>query len=75
VRGVERAVCEIHARRRRVCPLKSCYQAVAPKSPLAVVGSSGFVEIAVNGGSAAKLLGLKIGTRVVLRYGGLGLGR
>jgi hypothetical protein len=31
------------------------------------VGSSGFLEIAVNGGSAEKILSLRIGTRVVLR--------
>jgi S-adenosyl-L-methionine hydrolase (adenosine-forming) len=69
VRGWEQAVCEIHSRRRRVCPLKRFYQAVGPNRLLALVGSSGFLEIAVNGGSAAKLVGLGIGTRVVLRAG------
>ena len=64
-----RASCEIHARRRRVCPLRTFYQAVTPKTPVALVGSSGFLEIAVNGGSAAKALGVRIGTRVVLRTG------
>jgi len=64
-----RASCEIHARRRRVCPLRAFYQAVTPKTPVAIVGSSGFLEIAVNGGSAAKALGVRIGTRVVLRTG------
>jgi len=43
------------------------YQAVPPKRPVALVGSSGFLEIAVNGGSAERVLGLRIGTRVVLR--------
>jgi hypothetical protein len=61
------ATCEVLGKRRRVCPLKTFYQAVAPKTPLAVVASSGFVEVAVNGGSAALALGLRIGTRVVLR--------
>ena len=64
-----RASCEIHARRRRLCPLKAFYQAVAPKAPVALVGSSGFLEISVNGGSAAQALGVKVGTRVVLRMG------
>jgi len=66
------ASCEIYALRRRICPLKRFYQAVAPKAPVALVGSSGFLEIALNGGSAAKVLGIRIGTRVVLRTGLLG---
>jgi S-adenosyl-L-methionine hydrolase (adenosine-forming) len=72
LRGSDGASCEIYARHRRVCPLKTFYQAVAPKTPVALVGSSGFLEIAVNGGSAAKALGLAIGTRVVLRAGPAG---
>jgi S-adenosylmethionine hydrolase len=63
------ATCEIHARRRQVCPVGTHYQAVAPKSLVAVVGSSGFLEIAVNGGSAEKALGLQVGDRVVLHKG------
>jgi hypothetical protein len=59
-------VCESHVKRRRCCPVKPFYQAVAPGSPVALVGSSGFLEIAVNGGSAEKVLGLKVGTRVLL---------
>jgi S-adenosylmethionine hydrolase len=62
-----RASCEVHAKRRWNCPLKTCYQAVPPKRPVALVGSSDFLEIAVNGGSAERVLGLRIGTRVVLR--------
>ena len=49
-----------------VCPLKTYYSAVEVETPAAIVGSSGFLEIAVNGGSAAELLGLRIGTRVRL---------
>lgn len=49
-----------------VCPLKTFYSAVEAETPVAIVGSSGFLEIAVNGGSAAELLGLQIGTRVRL---------
>ncbi len=67
LRGLEPVVCEIRGRGRRVCPLKTCYQAVSPGSLVALVGSSGFVEIAVNGGSAERALGLKLGTCVVLR--------
>jgi hypothetical protein len=67
LRGFKGASCEVYARRRQVCPLKTFYQATAPTTPIALVGSSGFLEIAVNGGSAAKALGVKIGTRLVLR--------
>jgi S-adenosyl-L-methionine hydrolase (adenosine-forming) len=67
LRDSTEATCEVRAPRRRVCPVKTHYQAVAPNSPVAVVGSSGFIEIAVNGGSAEKALGLRIGTRMVLR--------
>jgi S-adenosylmethionine hydrolase len=38
--------------------------------PLALIGSDGHLEVAVNGGSAAKTLGLKVGDRVVAREGG-----
>jgi S-adenosyl-L-methionine hydrolase (adenosine-forming) len=69
LRGADTASCEIYGRRRRVCPLRNYYQAVATKTPVALVGSSGFLEIAVNGASAEKVLGLRIGTRVVLRTG------
>jgi S-adenosylmethionine hydrolase len=62
-----RATCEIHGRCRRLCPLRTFDQGVAPKTPVALVGSSGFLEIAINGGSAEKALGVRIGTRVVLR--------
>ena len=68
--GSDGASCEVHAKRRQNCPLRTFYQAAAPNSPVALMGSSGFLEIAVNGGSAAKVLGLRIGTRVVLRWQG-----
>jgi S-adenosyl-L-methionine hydrolase (adenosine-forming) len=52
--------------RRRLCPIKPFYQAAPRGSPLALVGSSGFLEIAVNGGSAENVLGVKVGGRVRL---------
>jgi hypothetical protein len=69
VRGQKRILCEVHARRRLVCPLKTFYQDVARGEAVALTGSSGLVEIAVNGSSAEKVLGLRIGARVVLRPG------
>src|ERR1035441_5962943 len=56
--GAGGASCEVHAKRRWKCPLKTCYQAVPPNRPIALVGSSGFLEIAINGGSAEKVLGV-----------------
>lgn len=61
------AVCEISSGRRRVCPVSHDYQAVAPGRPVALIGSSGLLEIAINGGSAAKTLGLREGTKVRVR--------
>lgn len=66
LRGADSVVCQGRAGRRR-CPVRSFYQAVPAGSPVALIGSSGFLEIAVNGGSAEKSLGLKVGTRVLLR--------
>jgi S-adenosylmethionine hydrolase len=41
--------------------LSQAYAGVEPGQPLAIVGSSGFVELAVNQGRACDLLQLKIG--------------
>jgi hypothetical protein len=53
------------ARRTRF-PLETHYQAVASGRPVAVIGSTGFLELALNGGSAAGKLGLKVGQPVRL---------
>jgi len=45
-------------------PLYDTYSRVQPGNALALAGSSGFVEIAVNRGNAALNLGLRIGTAV-----------
>jgi S-adenosyl-L-methionine hydrolase (adenosine-forming) len=47
-------------------PFERFYAAVPDGSPLAVVGSSGFVEIAINRGDAAKKLGLRPGSQIVI---------
>jgi hypothetical protein len=63
-----KAGCEVLAGRKRLCPVKAFYQSVPAGQAVAVPGSSGFLEIAVNGGSAADHFGLKTGDRVhVLR--------
>ncbi len=59
---------EIFTGRKRLCQAKAFYQSVPEGQAVAVAGSSGFLEIAVNGGSAAKRFGLKIGDRVSVRW-------
>jgi len=43
------------------CDIKKFYQEVPAGQPLAILGSTGYLEIAVNGGSAAQAFGLKLG--------------
>jgi S-adenosylmethionine hydrolase len=45
-----------------------CYQAAGTGDPVAVPGSSGFLEIAVNGGSAAEDFGLAPGAVIDVRF-------
>lgn len=61
------ASCQVLGKHRRICPLKDFYQSVPTNQPVALFGSSGYLEIAVNGGSARNTLGLEIGTPVVVR--------
>jgi len=59
--------CEVLVKHTRLCQLGSFYQAAPARKPIAIFGSSGFLEIALNGGSAAKKLDLKIGDAVTLQ--------
>jgi len=59
---------EVFVGRRRLCQVKAFYQSVRAGQAVAVPGSSGLLEIAVNGGSAAKHFGLKIGDRINVRW-------
>jgi S-adenosylmethionine hydrolase len=52
---------------RLQCDIREFYQDAAPGQPLAVRGSSGFLEIAVNGGNAAQMFGLTPGNAVEVR--------
>jgi S-adenosyl-L-methionine hydrolase (adenosine-forming) len=52
---------------RRMVPVRDCYQSVPKGKAVAVFGSTGFLEIAVNGGTAARSLRLKIGSRIWIR--------
>ena len=61
------SVSKIRVQGKVECDLKKFYQEVAPGQPLGIIGSSGFLEIAVNNGNAAQELGLKIGDVVEVR--------
>ena len=54
----------VFLRSEEVCPVKNYYQEVASGEAVAAMGSSGFLEIAVNGGHAARALGLRLGEPV-----------
>ena len=59
--------CEIIVKSKRLCAVQPHYQGVPNGHPVAVPGSSGFLELAVNGGSAAKKFNLRVGQAVILR--------
>ena len=59
---------EIFLGRKRLCPVGEFYQSVPTGKALAVPGSTGFLEIALNGGSAAKRFRLKVGSKVCVRW-------
>jgi len=52
-----------------VAPLAPFYAAVAPGALLAVVGSSGLLEVSSRDGSAAALTGARRGTPIILQAG------
>lgn len=56
----QRRGCQIVAKGQNVGPVRQTYADVRAGEPLALIGSSGLLEIAVRDGSAAQLLGLHI---------------
>ncbi len=66
---LDRPEARISFRGKTLCPLGPFYESVAAGRPVAVPGSSGFLEIAVNGGSAAQRLGLQVGSAITLSPG------
>ena len=42
------------------------YEGIEPGRPLGIVGSSGYLEVSVRGGSAAQALGLTLGDSITL---------
>ena len=61
--GLRGGIVEVDGRR---IPVRHTYAEAAVGEPVAVVGSSGFIEVAVRDGSAAEALELVRGARVVL---------
>ena len=57
----------VHVNRRAIGKLKKTYWDVAPGKPLALIGSSGLLEIAVRDGSARDDLNVHVGDAVALR--------
>jgi len=66
---LDRPEASISFRGKALCPLGTFYQSVAAGRPVAVPGSSGFLEIAMHGGSAAQRLGLQVGSVITLSPG------
>jgi len=66
LRARDRAV-EVRVKGRKIGRLKRTYWDVAPGKPLALIGSSGLLEIAVRDGSAQEQLKVKVGDEVVIR--------
>lgn len=64
LRGIELKSVRVHG--KKLGRLKRTYWDVAPGKPLALVGSSGLLEIAVRDGDAARQLKLKVGDEVCL---------
>jgi S-adenosylmethionine hydrolase len=58
--------CSIRIHRRNIGKLKRTYWDVAPGEPIALIGSSGLLEIAVRDGSAARELKIRVGDAVRL---------
>jgi S-adenosylmethionine hydrolase len=59
---------EIQIGRGRITGLSGSYEDVKPQNPLAIIGSRGCIEIAVNGGSARRHFMAKKGDRVKLTF-------
>lgn len=67
-KDIETPVLSVKAGQESV-PLHSTYADVASGEPLAYWGSSGYCELAVNRGSAAERMGLKVGDLVEVQLG------
>lgn len=67
VTSLGREILRIFKGRKRICAIGTHYQSVPARQAVAVPGSSGYLEIAVNGGNASAILGLHIGDPIDVR--------
>jgi S-adenosylmethionine hydrolase len=67
ISSIAKSAGKVRVAGRVECDLKQFYQEVSPGQPLALLGSTGFLEIAVNGGNAAQRLNLKVGDPVEVK--------
>ncbi len=51
-------------------PLRTSYVSVEPGQALLIEGSSGFVEVSINGGDAARMLNSRVGATLSLTFAG-----
>ena len=58
---------QLFSKRRHLCAVKEFYQAVPRGKPVGVLGSSGFLEIAINGGNAARQLKLDLDQPILVK--------
>jgi S-adenosylmethionine hydrolase len=66
----DRTCLTILVEKHRIVGLSRCYSDKPPGSTLALIGSSGLLEIAVNGGNAARQLGTVPGAEVRIECSG-----
>jgi S-adenosylmethionine hydrolase len=57
----------VFLKRKQICRVAAAYQDVAPGGFIAIMGSSGFLEVSTNGGNAAEQLGLSVGASIEVR--------
>lgn len=57
---------EIVLEGKKVCPVAETYESVAAGQLVAMRGSSGFLELAINGGNAARRLHIEVGAPVMV---------
>jgi len=58
---------EVLRRKKSICSVADSYGSVPAGKAVAVLGSSGFLEIAVNRGNASTELGLQVGTAIAVQ--------
>jgi S-adenosylmethionine hydrolase len=58
--------CSVRYGAAGAAPIRACYAEAGKGEALAIAGSSGLIEISVNGGHACSALGLAVGSKVAV---------